>query len=252
MEQDFGFYEGESVFARPQKGSNVSGRDAHRALHKDDPGFIDVESKESMTLRVDTFLVDHLHPIMELDAVDQEHIVAVVSHGIILSVLWRRFLQRLPPKSVTIHPEVVALHGPLDLERFGGWSNTGYLELEMRRLAPPPMSPPLPASVDSVIEGSLSEKETSLTTAPDLVDTVVLSSLLEKKAPHKVALGSLSKSSRTVLSTGVFTAWTTTICAVNHKQHLVGLKRTRGGVGSSRHDEKQKSIHSFFKKQKKE
>ena len=39
-----------------------------------------------------------------------------------------------------------------------------------------------------------------------------------------------------------------TVLAVNKRVHLTGLKRTRGGVGSSQHDEKQKSIDSFFKK----
>lgn len=39
-----------------------------------------------------------------------------------------------------------------------------------------------------------------------------------------------------------------TIIGINTKEHLRGLKRTGGGVGSSKHDEKQKSIESFFKK----
>jgi broad specificity phosphatase PhoE len=38
--------------------------------------------------------------------------------------------------------------------------------------------------------------------------------------------------------------------AVNSVEHLKGLKKTRGGIGSSKHDEGQKSIESFFKKRK--
>jgi hypothetical protein len=38
--------------------------------------------------------------------------------------------------------------------------------------------------------------------------------------------------------------------AVNSQEHLKGLKKTRGGIGSSKHDEKQKTMDSFFKRQK--
>jgi phage baseplate assembly protein gpV len=44
--------------------------------------------------------------------------------------------------------------------------------------------------------------------------------------------------------------WNTTILAINGKDHLKGLKRTGGGVGSSRHDTSQKSIETFFKRRK--
>ncbi len=40
------------------------------------------------------------------------------------------------------------------------------------------------------------------------------------------------------------------ICAVNSKEHLINLKRTRGGVGSSATDDKQKRLENFFKKPK--
>jgi broad specificity phosphatase PhoE len=248
MEQNFGFYEGKSIFARPEKVGTISGKDAHRALHKDDPEFVDTESKESMALRADTFLDDHLLPILE-----EEHVVAVVSHGIILSVLWRRLLQRLSAKSVTTRPEVVAVHGQLDLERLRGWSNTGYLELEMHPLAPRATQIPALASIDAVIETSQPEKEALPTAVLEPVVTVASSSLPEKEAPQEMAMSPPSKPVTTApTTTKSFKEWTTTILAVNHKAHLTNLKRTRGGVGSSRHDEKQKSIHSFFKKQKKE
>lgn len=235
MEQDFGFYEGKPVFARPQKGGTISGKEAHRALHKDDPGFVDIESKEAMALRADAFLDENLLPIMEEDKV-----IAVVSHGIILSALWRRFLQRLPPKSVTTHPEVIAMHGQLDLERLGGWSNTGYLELEMR-LAPSVTIAPSPASLP---EQEIVPLVTSAVDSP----TVKLSLPKHEASQEMVS----SPASRSTTSTRIFASWRTTVRAVNHKAHLANLKRTRGGVGSSRHDEKQKCINSFFKKQKKE
>lgn len=40
------------------------------------------------------------------------------------------------------------------------------------------------------------------------------------------------------------------ICAINSRDHLLNLKRTRGGVGSSPSDDKQKKLENFFKKPK--
>lgn len=40
------------------------------------------------------------------------------------------------------------------------------------------------------------------------------------------------------------------VVAVNSKAHLTSLKRTRGGVGSSTSDDKQKRVDSFFKRSK--
>lgn len=227
MEQDFGFYEGKSVCARPPKGGIISGKEAH---HKDDAAFVDMESKESMALRADTFLDDYLLPVME----EKQIIVAVVSHGIMLSALWRRLLQRLPARSVMIHPQVVAMHGQLDIERFGGWSNTGYLELDMSLVASSTTNDPSPASVDAVVKVNVAPVTPSVvdSTRVEVSDSVSVEELTPQK--H------------------FFTICQTTITAVNQRAHLNGLKRTRGGVGSSRHDEKQKSINSFFKKTRRE
>jgi hypothetical protein len=38
--------------------------------------------------------------------------------------------------------------------------------------------------------------------------------------------------------------------AVNSQEHLKGLKKTRGGIGSLKHDESQKTMDSFFKKRR--
>ncbi|KAJ5627988.1 hypothetical protein N7490_010216 [Penicillium lividum] len=42
--------------------------------------------------------------------------------------------------------------------------------------------------------------------------------------------------------------WTLKIVAVNSKEHLTGLHRTRGGIGSAIHDFRQKRIDQFFKR----
>jgi broad specificity phosphatase PhoE len=86
IEQDFGYYEGKSFQARAADSKKI-GREAHREKHKDGPGFVDVESKESMAKRADSFLDEHLLPLFDTDTTSNEHVVAVVSHGILLSNL---------------------------------------------------------------------------------------------------------------------------------------------------------------------
>jgi len=41
--------------------------------------------------------------------------------------------------------------------------------------------------------------------------------------------------------------WSMKILAVDSKDHLAGLRRTRGGIGSASHDSRQKRIDQFFK-----
>lgn len=239
IERDFGYYEGKSFQARAAD-LRKTGRELHREKHKDDPGFVEVESKESMAKRADSFLDGHLLPLFDTDVTSDEHVVAVVSHGILLSNLWRRLLLRLPRRSLTIAPEVTAARGDLVLEHLGGWSNTGYLHLEIRKEnqgtnlnatnekdeapevtdgSPPPVLPSNDASApSSTLEGKVSEVEPPVTSST---------------CNSKDLIG-----------------YSTTILAVDSKQHLVGLKRQRGGIGRSAHDESQKKVDGFFKKQR--
>jgi hypothetical protein len=128
----------------------------------------------------------------------------VVSHGILLSHLWRRFLLRFPKKSITICAEVTAAKGQIILEHLGGWSNTGVLEISV-------------------------EKQAS-----------------NEDSPSKVASLPPLSSTRTALL-----GYKVEIRAVNAQFHLQGVKRARGGIGSARYDEGQKSLDSFFKRAKK-
>lgn len=153
-----------------------------------------------MQKRMNTFLHEYLMPVLCADDADELPTVAVVSHGIILSQLWRCFLRLLPPNSVTLSPEVHLQGGAVTLEHLGGWSNTGYLELNVQKKTTPD---PLPSSP--------SQQQT---------DSSPLQNLL------------------------------VSIQTVNGRAHLVSLKRTRG-VGSSQHDESQKTLDSFFSKKPK-
>lgn len=204
-EQDFGFYEGKPFYTRERNSQNL-GKDIHRSHHSADPGFQDVESKESMVLRMDDFIRDHLLHLLCNEKSQDDLVVAVISHGIILSHLWRCLLKLLPRNSVALAPGLLLERkGTTILENIGAWSNTGYLELNMERV-----------STDTL--------------AADTFQSMVES---QSKDP---LLGAMAL--KMVIKT------------VNGKDHLKSLKRTRGGVGSSKYDEGQKKIDAFFKKPK--
>ena len=205
-EQDFGYYEGKPFKAR-QRGSSKSGKEAHREAHREDEGFQDVESKESMELRADSFLDLTLVPLIRKASKLREPIVAVVSHGIFLSSIWRCLLRRFPEQSVKLAPGLSITAGaPTTLEYLGGWSNTGYLELDIK-----------PSSLGNTI---------------DVIDTIEnLDSSIEED---------------TLLLPSDLMGWIMVIKAVNGKDHLKGLKRTGGGVGSSKLDDSQKKLDTFF------
>jgi len=208
-EQDFGFYEGKPFSARPRD-SNRSGKDDHRFQHQDDPDFKDVESKLAMASRMNAFVQGHLVPILHGDDGVSEYAIAIVSHGIILSQLWRCFLKLFSRNSVALSPGLsVGSGGVTPLEHLGGWSNTGYLELDIQR---------------QKSEGPLSVTDR---------DTSSPCSLAAEPPMVPVTMSDFKM----------------TIETVNGKEHLQGLVRTRG-VGSSKFDEGQKSIEAFFKKKK--
>lgn len=208
-EQDFGYYEGRPFYARPRD-SFKSGREHHRTQHENECNFRDVESKESMTERMSDFLRDHLVPLIH-DQAANEKAIAIVSHGIILSHLWRSLLKMLPKDSVSLSPGIsIGSGGVTPLEYLGGWSNTGYLELDIQERSEAGMNDkPIPSS-------SSQSSKTGCSSSSD------------------ISLSGLK----------------VTIKTVNGRAHLLGLKRTKGGVGSARFHEGQKSIESFFKKRK--
>lgn len=221
IEQNFGYYEGKSFQARsdPRK----TGREAHREQHKDYRGFEDAESKDSMSQRADTFLDRHLMPLVGHASDAEKHIIAVVSHGMLLSSLWKRILKRLPPKSVTVDPEVTAARGSLVLEHLGGWSNTGYLELALSH-------------------------ETVAAVAKETGSEEVPESQLEGPVTATGTTEPDGASRTTNVNPQVLIGWTLLIRGIDRKDHLVGLKRQRGGIGRTAHDEKQQKISSFFKR----
>jgi hypothetical protein len=251
VEQDFGSMEGKKWYERPPE-SKLTGKEHHRLESKGTPGFVDVESKDSMARRADAFLDEHLLPLLADDSGLDDRCIVIVSHGIFLSTLWKRLLSRLPAKSVVLVPELQPTARP-SLEHLGGWSNTGYLDLHMTKstvpiissvtdvLAPstpvPSSSPAEMLAVDEQVLGKVEVPRAAVD--PEFVDEKV------GAVPSQIKESALSTSTPRTAH-----GWKTTILAINGKDHLKGLKRTGGGVGSSRHDASQKSIETFFKRRK--
>ena len=191
-EQEFGYLEGKPWTSqrRDEKDGGLP------ANHQD------AESKESLRERAGHFIDHDLMPILDEDGLTHPLSIAVVSHGMLLSALWKCLLHRQAPGTVVVK-HVIADHTPMAVEYIGGWSNAGYLELAFQHNNFPTVS------------------------------------LSDARQPDSDCSG-VRKPSKFLV----------TVCAINKRDHLHGLKRTRGGVGSSKHDEGQTSIDSFFKKQR--
>lgn len=189
-EQDFGSFE---LF--PWASKRADDAMTTHVPSATDPNFKPKETAEQMKARADLFLDDFLTPILTLNANDQ---VAVVSHGLFLSALWRALLGRFRLEHVSVSPDLGARSPSWNPEYIGSWSNTAYLELLI-----------------------------STGSTPD-TDSV----------PVAVAdQGQVS---------AAFTHLHLQVMAINRRDHLDNLKRTRG-VGSATHDARQQQISSFFR-----
>jgi broad specificity phosphatase PhoE len=238
-EQDFGFYEGKHYFERPRN-SNKSGRDAHLDAHRDEPGFKDVESKAAMVARMDTFVDGHLLSLFEGVAADTT--VVVVAHGIILSYLWRAILKRFHPVNVHVLPGATIGDTGRGLEHLGGWSNTGYLDIDVRRHSDTSPAP----ETDEIVP--IDVLPTS--TAERLPETFASTTATEQ--PAVLTLPPPTKADSTQSPQSSLKNMSLVIKTVNSQVHLRGLKKTRGGIGSLKHDSSQKTVDSFFTKQRTE
>ena len=278
-EQDFGFYEGKHFYDRP-KGSDKSGREVHREAHMNTEGFRDVESKRSMNARVEAFLDGYL--VSLLGKVGNKETVAVVAHGIILTYLWRGILARFEPETVVIASGVAAGDNGMGLEYLGGWSNTGYLDLEVKSKVLPLSS--LATSMESsnpigqveiVDSGIASLPAAKLLSEPNPLSATDADNFSSKQSRVFPFVPMAQQAPDPTLPDGSVPLPRTkpeprgssisvtapavpprllnmllVVKAVNSQEHLKGLKKTRGGIGSSKHDEKQKTMDSFFKRQK--
>ena len=238
IERDFGFYEGKPFGARSDPKN--PGANAQNEKSKSEPDVVDMESNEAMAARVDRFLESFLLPLFDDDGKNHECVVAIVSHGMLLSHFWQRLLQHLPRRSLKIAPEITAARGNVILEHLGGWSNTGYLEISFTNSETPISKDDTEENLSIQQPGS-TESDTLPTPVPpplqpEGADVSIAPTQKDEPAPEG------KEAPRTL------TGWSTTILAIDSKAHLQGLKRQRGGIGSLAHDENQKKLDTFFKR----
>ncbi|KIW22248.1 uncharacterized protein PV07_12154 [Cladophialophora immunda] len=178
-----------------------------RVPNPEDPCFRPQETTEAMVTRAELFLSDFILPHFASveDAQERgQECVAVVSHGLFLSVLWQTLLRKFRGSNVTLGPNVEAWGYSRPLEHLPSWTNTGFLEVTIQK--------PIPEVADQ----------------PRTGQPLILTDI-ESSALHGYSM---------------------TVHGVNSKDHLLDLKRTRGGVGSSPYDAKQQSLDGFFKRPK--
>ncbi|KAK2610104.1 hypothetical protein N8I77_003560 [Diaporthe amygdali] len=211
-EKDFGSEEGRRFGSR---GAEPSAKAA---------GWIEPESKESMKARVERFIDTHLIPtILKGFHSDVNHSVAIVAHGIILNVLLRCLLARFGPEELT------KLTRPSDtpgkMEWLASWSNTGYLEADLR----------LRISASS----AGAEPKPAITTVNG---RPMLGAVVPRQASKENAVAAVDTRPAEAPTLEILM----TVTTVNSTEHLQGLKKTRGGIGSAAFDQKQKTMDSFF------
>ena len=169
---------------------------------------VGAETGEEMRKRADRFLDEHLLPLLDSEADESSAcVVAVVAHGLILSSLFKALYSRTSSQHFTFSSEV----------RGSSFSLQNGMPL-------------LPSWSNT---GFLEAKLTSL--PPRNSDGDSAQPRLTSTNPHYSDLQERqSPIARLHIS------------QVNATSHLSGLRRTKGGIGSSKYDEKQKTISSFF------
>lgn len=85
----------------------------------------DSETAELMKARVDAFLDEHLLPLLNSQADGTSSACAIVSHGIILGVLYRALCARVSRGGITVDPNPSAASSLISSPF---WDNTGFLE----------------------------------------------------------------------------------------------------------------------------
>jgi hypothetical protein len=247
-ERDFGNLEGKRWEQMPPE-VKTSNKGQFLGKHKSVAGFVDVESKDSMARRADMFLDEHFLPLLDTQAEPSEHVIAIVSHGLMLSVLRKRLLLRLPSDSISFSPDL-AVNPHVSLEHLGAWSNTGYMDLHMK------FATKEPCTVEGVVPHSVAEQSTLQDDTPVVkvemrhsnAQRVTQNGTDSGISEHKDASLQCTALIAPALPPKLVQGWTTVIQAINGKDHLIGLKRSRG-VGSAKHDASQKSIDSYLNKQ---
>lgn len=205
-EQAFGSLEG----TKWQSGAAASSTGSPDALRGGEPSYVEEESMASMRSRANSFLNDYLLPLTGSLSANEE-VVAVVAHGIILQVLWVCLTELFDPRDIHMGPGV-------NQADFGDrvqptWSNTGYVELDIRQLPP---APPLMRNTGRPVPFT----------------------------------GAVQSSIRLPVSSAPLAGWGMTVMSVDNTSHLYGAQRvprTGGTVRNPAHGSRQQTMDDFYR-----
>lgn len=124
-EQDFGSLELIPWTSRRAQAPNLA-----------DPTFRPQETSVAMTARAELFLADFILPLCATADDSQtfsNECVAVVSHGLFLSILWQTLLRKFSAGTVTPSSNVDVFSAGRSLDYLPSWTNTGFLELKIEK-----------------------------------------------------------------------------------------------------------------------
>lgn len=210
-ERDFGSLEGVRWQSSSAQGNDTS-TSPGRSGRSTSIEVIEKETTVSLRQRAFTFLHTHFLPLLFDDPTSKRK-VAIVAHGIILRILWNCLVELFDPMSISLMPGITAWDGGPAALLSPSWSNTGFMELSIRMKQSPPLQQP--TSHELRARNSITDTEVPPPGGP--ADDILLQ------------------------------GWSMKILAVDNKEHLAGLRRTRGGIGSASHDSRQKRIDQFFR-----
>ena len=89
---------------------------------------------------------------------------------------------------------------------------------------------------------------TGVPSHPPWSNTGFLELIIERPETTTIVSADTSLSTEVSTSTAILTSWSLRVLDIDSKTHLLDLRRTRGGIGSATHDQRQRKIDGFFPK----
>ncbi|RKF73381.1 putative phosphatase [Golovinomyces cichoracearum] len=187
----------------------------------------DPESTMSMRIRAESFIDNYLAPSLHM--VHEDATIAVISHGIFLSHLWRELLKKFTRDKINLSP---TLRESMDtsLESITTWYNTAYLELCITRLRD--------KEIQKSIQTSVIDKSMYATTFlqhPELPLTSFRNDLSQNEC-------------RNTRKNETFCYMKITVISVNRRDHLDGVRKSRSGIGNLKYIPSQRTMYSYLVK----
>ncbi|RKF66035.1 putative phosphatase [Golovinomyces cichoracearum] len=187
----------------------------------------DPESTLSMRFRAESFINNHLVPSLQM--VQEDATIAVVSHGIFLSHLWRELLKRFTHDKICVSP-TLSKSMDTSLDSITTWYNTAYLELCITRFRD--------EETHKSIQTSVIDKSTYTTTPPqrpELPITSFRNDHTQNECPK-------------IPNNEILSYMQLTVISVNRRDHLDGVRKLRSGTGNLKYVPSQRTMYSYFVK----